>query len=52
MMYTDAREDRELSDYELLFIPAREMAEARVAEAKQFVARIAAFIKDSLSTNG
>jgi len=40
MMYSDAREDRELSDYELLFTPAEEMARVRAAEARQFVARI------------
>lgn len=38
--YGDIREARELSDYELVFVPVEELTQSRVDEAKQFVAYI------------
>ena len=44
-IYGAARDARELSDYELWFMPAEEFTETIIADAKRFVARMERYLR-------
>lgn len=46
-IFKDTREARELSDYELQFMPAEELTTTTLADAKRFVARIEKYLRDA-----
>jgi uncharacterized protein (UPF0332 family) len=45
-IYGAARDARELSDYELWFMPAEEFTETIIADAERFVARIERYLRE------
>ena len=45
-IYGEARDARELSDYELWFMPAEEFAETVIADAERFVARMERYLRE------
>ncbi len=45
-IYSAARDARELSDYELWFMPAEEFTETIIADAERFVARIERYLRE------
>lgn len=45
-IYKNARESRELGDYELLFTPGADVAEQLVADAERFVARMEQYLRE------
>ena len=45
-VYDDARDDRELSDYDMAFVPVHDAAKSRLADAQRFVARVKAYLFD------
>jgi uncharacterized protein (UPF0332 family) len=45
-IYGAARDARELSDYELWFMPAEEFTETIIADAERFVARIEQYLRE------
>jgi len=49
-IYGAARDARELSDYELWFMPAEEFAEIIIADAERFVARMERYLREAGAT--
>lgn len=47
--FSDARSERELSDYDLGFSPLRPLAQTRLLHARQFVARMEAFLEQEIT---
>lgn len=43
-IFKNVREARELSDYDLVFLPAEQLTQTRIAEAGRFVARIETYL--------
>jgi uncharacterized protein (UPF0332 family) len=49
-IYGAARDARELSDYELWFMPAEELTETIIADAEKFVARMEQYLREMEAT--